>query len=63
MSVKEDLFKFELSPFPAALAKYPTEMHSPHKPKPNERSKKFSNHPNIIVNKETQYILDGGNLI
>ena len=59
----EHLFKFELSPFPAALGKSPTEMHSPDTPKLVESLKKFSNPPNIIVNNVTQYILDGGNLI
>ena len=49
--------------FPADLAKSPTDMHSPDKPKLVESLKKFSNPPHIIVNNETQYILDGSNLI
>ena len=39
----EHLFKFELSPFPAALTKSPAEMHSSDK----------KNAPNIIVNSRT----------
>ena len=50
----ENLFKFELSPFPLALVKSPTKMHFPDKPKPVESLKKFSNPPNIIVNNESQ---------
>ena len=38
-------------------------MHSPDKPKLAESLKKFLNPSNIIVNNETQYILDGDNLI
>ena len=59
----EHLFKFELSPFPATLAKSPTETHSPDKTKLVKSLKKSSNPPNIIVNNKTQCILDGGNLI
>ena len=38
-------------------------MHSPDEPKLVEGLKKFANPLNIIVNNETQYILDGDNLI
>ena len=38
-------------------------MHSPDKAKVVQSLGKFSNLPNIIVNKETQYAFDGGNLI
>lgn len=50
----EHQFKFELSPFLAALAKCSTEMHSLDKSKLVESLNKFPNLSNIIVNNETQ---------
>ena len=59
----EHLFRFQLSPFPAAIAKSPTTMHSPDKGKVVQSLRKFSNLPNIVVNNKNQYAFDGVNLI
>ena len=59
----EHLFYFELSPFPAALARFQTEIHFPDRPKLVKCLRKFISLPNTVITSEAQYILDGGKLI